>query len=88
MCYGVINLAHHDTTPGAKSPLAPPAGWNGDDEAYLALMRHRYQSDPGVRQHLALAARIYADISIKDISVTGPYQGAALKVLKPLVGHD
>lgn len=81
-CYGVLDLSKHDTTPGAFGPLAPPAGWEGDEKAYLNLMRRRYQ-DVGARQHLVFAARIHAG-SPETVTVTGPYREAALTVLNGL----
>lgn len=80
--YGLIDLARHDTTPGAVGPLAPPTGWQGDDNAYLALIRQRYRGDIGVRQHLAFAARIIRGGN--RVVVTGPFRAAALYVLDKL----
>ncbi|MBZ9574540.1 hypothetical protein [Modicisalibacter sp. MOD 31.J] len=81
-CYGVIDLSKLDTTPGGYGPLAPPAGWTGDKQAYLHLMRCRYK-DMGARQHLLFAARLYAG-SPDIVSVTGPFSDAALTVLNGL----
>ena len=38
-----------DTTPGEPGPFAPPAGWQGDAEAYRALLRERWESNPATR---------------------------------------
>nr|BAL43329.1 hypothetical protein [Photobacterium damselae subsp. damselae]BAO48389.1 hypothetical protein [Vibrio sp. 04Ya090] len=42
---GVYNLAEVNTEPGneATCPFSPPLGWEGDESAYLELMRQRYK---------------------------------------------
>ena len=51
--YGVIDFSKIDTTPGAPSAFAPPAGFEGN---YRSLMRGRWKKDPGVRQHIGMVA--------------------------------
>jgi hypothetical protein len=43
---GVYNLAEVNTEPGneATCPFSPPLGWEGDESAYLELMRQRYKN--------------------------------------------
>lgn len=67
--YGIIDFSRIDTKPGAPSAFAPPAGWNGDGLeqecislteriVYRQLMRQRWKTDPGVRQHVAVDGRM------------------------------
>lgn len=83
--YGVIDLGHLDTTPGAEGPLAPPSGFAGDAEAYTALLRRRY-TDMGAHQHIVLAARRLGrpDRYSSPLELTGPYKETALGVLSKL----
>lgn len=55
--YGAVNFRCINTEPGAGTAFAPPAGFEGDDQAYVQYMRERWKSDPGVRQHVAVAGR-------------------------------
>lgn len=45
---GIIDTTLVDTAPGGypDNPFAPPTDWEGDDEAFLQLMRERFQRDP------------------------------------------
>lgn len=53
--YGIIDFCRIDTTPGAASAFAPPEGFSGD---YREFMRERCLQDAGVRQHVAVLARM------------------------------
>lgn len=86
--YGEIDLSYHDTTPGAKSPFAPPAGFSGDEEAYLAYMRRRYRQDPGASQHMAVTVWLYDRSQGHDVEIAGPYRELALRVIKGLSRHS
>lgn len=33
-----------NTEPGGRGPFAPPAGWRGDQKAYVTLMRERWKA--------------------------------------------
>lgn len=82
--YGAIDLSRHDTTPGAKSPFAPPAGWEGDETAYRNLMRRRYRQDPGCGQHISVTVWLYKNNPMGSVEITGPYRRAALRVIQAL----
>lgn len=64
-----------DTEPGARGPFAPPAGFEGDADAYLALMRNRYATDPGARQQMHIYSRGVAPAYL------GPYADQARALL-------
>lgn len=78
-----------DTTPGAhqQSPFAPPAGWEGDAQVYMQLMRERYKA-VSYAQRLGFAARFARSNSVLCI---GPFAEQARMVLAGLVrnsNHD
>lgn len=79
--YGAIDLSHHDTTPGAKSPFAPPAGWSGDESEYLAFLRQRYRQDAGARQHMVVTAWLYEHGAGIEVEIIGPYRDIARSVM-------
>jgi hypothetical protein len=80
---GVIRLLDVATTPGAEggNPFTPPAGWQGDAAAYMALMRERYkQIDLGIRMYVAArqsrrASAVY----------TGPYAAEAKAIIRAII---
>ena len=55
---GIIDILTVDTTPGQypDNPFSPPAGWDGDGEAFVQLLRERFQRDPWLRQWLGIMA--------------------------------
>lgn len=82
--YGVIDFAHLETQPGGCGPLAPPAGWQGDEAQYVEFLRGRYR-DMGGRQHLFLAARsLSARWQGRQAILSGPYCEVARKILKSI----
>jgi hypothetical protein len=71
---GPLSAYVFDTTPGAHSALAPPAGFAGDGASYITAMRHRYHTDPAARQCILLAAfRSRRPFGPAAITFTGPY---------------
>jgi hypothetical protein len=70
----VIDYARLPTTPGARSPLAPPAGWSGD---YREWLRGRYQQTSFIAE-AALASHRY------PITVTGPHAAEAAEALRKI----
>lgn len=80
--YGVIDLSRLSTRAGDSGPLAPPEDFTGDDTTYVAMLRQRF-TDPGARQHMALAARHLAGASLHadPPMIHGPYKAAARRVL-------
>ncbi len=63
-----------DTTPGARSALAPPPDFAGDEDAYVQVIRRRYRQDPEARQCILLAAlRANQAFGWSALSFSGPY---------------
>ena len=63
-----------DTTPGARSALAPPPDFAGDEDAYVQVIRRRYRQDPEARQCILLAAlRANQAFGWSALSFTGPH---------------
>lgn len=50
--YGIVNACVVDTEPGSNTAFAPPLGFDGK---YSAFLKERFESDPGARQHIAVA---------------------------------
>lgn len=48
----ITDLRDIDTTPGADCLFAPPAGFDGDDEAYGRWLTSRYKESPEVAQQI------------------------------------
>lgn len=46
-----------DTTPGERGPFAPPAGFAGNGDEYVQLIRDRYRSNPAARQQIYIYSR-------------------------------
>lgn len=82
MSDSVIDLCCHDTSPGAKSVFAPPAGWSGDDEAYLRLMQVRYKTSVAASKKLWMIARL--DGPVRRVRLTGPYAGVARRIVESI----
>ena len=78
---GVVNVAHQDTTPGAGTVFAPPAGFAGD---YKALMRERWRSMEW-RQLMQATASLARPSRLGD-TFTGPYAKEARQICSALVG--
>lgn len=71
-----------DTTPGAHSALAPPAGFAGDQAQYLAVIRRRYREDHEARQCILLAAlRARQPFGASALTFLGPYADWARRVV-------
>jgi hypothetical protein len=79
---GALDFARVRTEPGAGEdhPFAPPAGWEGDAGAYLALMRERYRHYMH-GQRMAAMARFAARA---PVSVSGPWSDQAREILDRL----
>ena len=77
--YGRINFNLIDTTPGQTNAFAPSAGFKGD---YLPHMRERFNTDPGVRQHIFFAASMLRRKDVKDPQFTGPYAEKAVALCR------
>lgn len=80
--YGVIDFSRIDTTPGAQSAFAPPAGWQGNGWDYEELMRLRFRHDAGARQHLLIAAMDRR--SGMQVAFVGPYAEQARSITEKL----
>lgn len=78
--YGVVNFRCIDTEPGAGTAFAPPSGFQGDDRAYAKYMRERWKSDPGVRQHVAVAGRRL--VRGDEVVFVGRYADEARRIAK------
>jgi hypothetical protein len=70
-----------DTTPGLPGPFSPPAGWQGEADAYRDLLRRLYRHDSAARQQIAYVAR-----RRDQVRVTGPHAAAVLDILDTLAG--
>ncbi|HPB75904.1 MAG TPA: hypothetical protein PLY96_11730 [Chromatiaceae bacterium] len=63
-----------DTTPGARSALAPPPGFDGGQDQYVEVIRRRYRQDHEARQCILLAAlRANQAFGWSALSFSGPY---------------
>lgn len=71
---GNLDLGLVDTQPGEGGSMSPPAGTDLTAAQYLDLMRKRYRTDPGHRQHIALYAR-------RGAYCAGPYAEQARQFL-------
>lgn len=84
--YGIVNDAEQDTTPGRSSLFAAPEGFAGDAEAYVAVMRQRFQN-PGARLRMTMVAKQF--VSPRDweakVTIAGPYTEAAITVMRRIV---
>ena len=74
--YGHIDFTRIETDPGKPSAFAPPEGWRGD---YRKLMRRRWDSDPGARQHIACVGNLLHR-GIK-VEFHGPYADEAREIV-------
>jgi len=70
---GLFNLEPVDTTPGVLEPFAPPAGWEGGRDDYLALLRQRFKRFE-YRQAFVTAALV---AQRDELRVVGPYADIA-----------
>lgn len=82
---GVLDFNRVRTEPGAGEahPLAPPADWDGDADAYVALMRDRY-GRPMHGQRIWAMARYAAG---HRVSVSGPWAAQAREILRRIAGR-
>ncbi len=63
-----------DTTPGARSALAPPTDFEGSEDDYVQVIRQRYRQDHEARQCILLAAlRANQPFGLCALTFTGPY---------------
>ena len=63
-----------DTTPGARSALAPPPGFDGGQDQYVEVIRRRYRQDHEARQCILLAAlRANQAFGWSALTFSGPY---------------
>lgn len=84
---GVLDFTRLDTTPGARSPFAPPADFAGDADAYRIYLREGYQRDPALRQRLVSAAwqrRCARRGDADPIDAVGPFAPVLEEVLTVL----
>ncbi len=84
LTYGVIDSFTHDTQPGSDSPLSPSDGWEGDEKAYLDLLRQRFSQSHYAQRMLRAASAVNAPSDAKQLTITGPYKDAALSALKQI----
>lgn len=83
---GTMNASIIDTTPGKEpaSPFSPPAGWSGNADDYMELMRQRYK-DLMFGQRL----RFIASFARKNrVTVSGPYTDAAKKIISSIMKNN
>jgi hypothetical protein len=78
--YGVGDLGHADTTPGAACWCAPPVEL--DRGEYLPWLRLHFRTDPGLSQRMGAVAWYFARGGALD--VTGPYASDLLEALAAL----
>lgn len=83
--FGIINLKHIDTTPGAGNAFAPPVGFDGN---YGQFMFDRYQQDPGARQQIFIVARRLMGSSGLETSITGPFERTAKEICRRLIARE
>ena len=83
---GLFDCRKIETTPGRNhnDPFNPPAGFEGDENAYRELMLQRWK-DVATSQRMRLAVRFLAKESWSSISVQGPYAGMAVGILNHLL---
>jgi hypothetical protein len=77
-----LNLALVSTEPGSEGhhPFTPPAGWTGNGQDYIALMRDRYREiEHG--QRMVVTVLIGRRIPLQ---ITGPFAEQAREVLEKL----
>lgn len=74
--YGIVNFTKIETSKGANTAFAPPENFEGD---YIQFMRDRFKKDPGVRQHVFIAARRIANNDL-EIEFLGDYANEAKSV--------
>lgn len=86
---GVYDGKRLDTTPGADGPFAPPAGFEGDADAYIALLRRRFGPPESrvfehiaVKQQLMMVARQHCNGETHEY--LGPYAEAARGIIEQL----
>lgn len=72
----IVDTTLVDTSPGGypNNPFAPPSGWEGNAEAYVLLMRERFQRDPWLRQRLGMVAFYHRNG--RPYRVIGPWREA------------
>jgi len=82
----IVNLRHVDTHPGAEggNPFTPPAGFDGDADAYVALMQARYLQ-VGYGQHMVCMARRMTQPNRYPLEYSGPYAEQARGIINRLV---
>lgn len=78
--YGVGDLGHADTTPGAACWCAPPVEFQPGD--YLQWLRLHFRADPGLSQRMGAVARHFASGGALDVA--GPYASELLEALAAL----
>ncbi len=64
-----------DTTANAAGPFAPPAGWEGDQYGYRALMRDRYRVDMAARQQMGVVS-----MRLRLVTFDGPWATEAREI--------
>lgn len=85
MASGIMRLYSPDTTPGANSPFAPPRGWKGNADDYMAFMRSRYATDFASKQQMYVVAyRMMSDRQI-EIIYEGPFKNEAKNIMEAIV---
>ncbi len=79
---GVYNLAEVNTEPcnEATCPFSPPLGWEGDESAYLELMRQRYK-DRNFNQ--LIIGTVWCSKKM-DIHYSGPFAEQAAQIVNKL----
>lgn len=70
-----------DTHPGRSHPMAPPAGFSGNDEEYANYIRQRLRDEFDFRLAFVVGARYLSRI---DVKASGPYSRKALDLLHQL----
>lgn len=77
----IVDTTLVDTSPGGypSNPFAPPAGWEGDAEAYVQLMRERFQRAPWLRQWLGMVAFYHRNG--RPYRVVGPWREAMVGII-------
>ncbi|WP_342632819.1 hypothetical protein [Marinobacter alkaliphilus] len=78
----VFSAVPVQTTPGANHVFAPPEGWFGTNEDYLALMRKRWAEGGLVKHQMGFTARFVMNRSAMPESVIeGPYAEQAMTII-------
>lgn len=84
--YGRIDFTKFDTTPGADNAFSPPAGWQGDENEYVVLMRDRYTNGgPGYRQHFFIAG--WDLLKERPVLFVGPFSQKAKEIAEMVVSR-